>query len=229
MLKRWLLLLLAALFLFSCDIEIKLNQADIDKMVKKTVAFEQRAGKNKVELKLDKGILNINSHEGDSLKAELRRYDFAKPAEALYANGVFSVIAPRKEKELRHWNINIPTGKSTDIELECNTGDINMNLTDVDVKKLDLFCAVGSVNLALGNLNSDDVFITIQNSVGNINVTLPAETGVQLTAKGSVLRLAAPDFEEQGEAMVNESYGKSLSTIYLDITCETGNVTINQN
>ncbi len=217
------------MFLVSCDIEIKLDEAELDKMVKQTVAFEQETGKKKVELKLDKGILNITGSDQDSLSAVLYRYNQADSAEVNFADGVFSLKAPDREKNLRQWNISIPNGKSTDIKIECNSGDLKLNLQDVDLRKLDIFCAVGSVNLVLGEMINDDVFITLHNSVGYTKVSVPSKTGVQIATTGSMFRLAAPGFFEKGDALVNEKFGNSLSTIYLDIICETGNVEIEQN
>ena len=228
MLKRILWLAVITLFLWGCDIEIKLNETDLSNMLKRSVSAELNASKNIVNFTMDKGIFKLTGGEQDRISADLYRYPAEDSVSFDYSKGQLSIVGPEKDEQLRQWEIEIPSKRPAEINVKCNSADIDLNLKDVDLRKLDVYCAVGAVDLSLNDFINEDVFINIHNSVGNTKIVLPESIGVQLSMTGAMYRLFAPGFTEQDGTAVNNSYGKSLSTIYLNIICETGNVEIVQ-
>jgi glycine cleavage system H lipoate-binding protein len=62
--------------------------------------------------------------------------------------------------------------------------------------------------------------------VGRATIRLPKEVGVHVVAQGGLGRINASDFRKQGDAYVNDQYGKSTVTLRLEVEGGVGEINL---
>jgi predicted membrane protein len=86
----------------------------------------------------------------------------------------------------------------------------------------------GEVNLDLTGPRKQDLSADIQGGVGKAQIRLPKDIGVRAHAKGGIGSINVHGLTKDGDEYVNAAYGKSSTTIDLNVQGGIGEIDLNQ-
>ncbi len=166
--------------------------------------------------------------------------------------GELSVKQPSaREKTLTRnnryeWDIKLNDKMPMDLNLNIGVGEHTLKLGTLSLNSVDIKTAVGtcvidfsgkpSVNslnieggvgdtvLDLSGKWEKSLNATIRGGVGKINVAVPEKTGTRVEVETGIGKVNAAGMKKDGNAYINESYGKTKNTISIKITAGTGDI-----
>jgi uncharacterized protein DUF2154/cell wall-active antibiotic response 4TMS protein YvqF len=197
--------------------------------VKDTQSVELQGAKSvDVDLNLPAGALNLAGGSSHLMEAEFhydRRRD--KP------NVSYSVSADRGQLRVNQdgnhwhtgwdggndndWDMKVANGVPLDLHLEMGAGQSNLHLNGVQVKDLDVHMGAGQLDLDLTGPRTISMNGTIEGGVGQATVRLPKDVGVHVEASGGIGSVDPRGLKREGDAYVNDAYGKTPTNIELTI------------
>lgn len=113
------------------------------------------------------------------------------------------------------------------VTLKTGAGEFDINLSDTSVPELYLNTGVGEVRLDLSGGWKNDHYSKINAGVGELRLTIPSETGVQIKANG-LLGDIDHNLRKEGEYLVNEALGKTRFHLSIEIKAGIGQIVINE-
>jgi hypothetical protein len=111
-------------------------------------------------------------------------------------------------------------------EFEMVAGKSFINLRNSSVPFLEFKAVAGEAEIDLTGDWKNDLDAIIKGGVGELTVLLPRSTGVKVSITGGLGEIDAPGFDKDNRVYTNELYGKTRSSLYLDIKGGIGNVTL---
>jgi hypothetical protein len=124
-----------------------------------------------------------------------------------------------------NWNLRFANDVPMELKIEMGAGQGNLRLGGLLLTKLNLEMGAGQVTVDLTGDWKRDIDADIQGGVGAATIRLPNNVGVRVHAAGGIGSINAHGLEREGDAYVNDAYGKSAVTLRLNI--EGGIGTIN--
>jgi len=124
------------------------------------------------------------------------------------------------------WNLRLGGGVPIDLKLTMGAGQSNLQMSDVDLSRLEVHVGAGEVHLDLTGPRKNDLDATIQGGVGSATIRLPKDVGVRVTASGGIGAVNAPGLERDGDAYINAAYGKTPATINLTVAGGVGEINL---
>jgi hypothetical protein len=115
------------------------------------------------------------------------------------------------------WDMRVANNVPIDLRLEMGAGQSNLRLNGVDVKNLDVHMGAGQLDLDLTGPRSTSVTGTIEGGVGQATIRLPKDVGVHVEASGGIGSVDSRGLKRDGDAYVNDAYGKTPTNIELTI------------
>ena len=137
--------------------------------------------------------------------------------------GSLLVSQPDKETSLvnrggqNRWDLSLSDSVPIGLEISTGAGTSELNLSAIDLSGLKIETGAGSGTVDLDGNWSQDLSVTIQGGVGNVTVILPREMGVRVDVETGIGSVETAGLAKDGEFYVNEAFGNSLQTLYLDI------------
>ncbi len=123
------------------------------------------------------------------------------------------------------WKVKLASGVPTDLSLKLGVGTSNVDLSDVDIRTLELVTGVGSTTLDLTGARTATVTADVESGIGELTIKLPKDVGVRVTGgKEGVGDLSSNGFTQQGGALVNAAYAGSGPKIEIALTRGVGSV-----
>ena len=127
------------------------------------------------------------------------------------------------------WDIGLPPGLPTEFHLEMGAGESDIDLSRVDVTRLDVALGAGDATIDLSGPRTHDVAGEIQAGVGSLKLIVPRDVGVRVEGRhDGIGDYSAEGMTADGEAYVNDAYGKSDVTLDITLQRGIGDVTIEQ-
>jgi hypothetical protein len=105
-------------------------------------------------------------------------------------------------------------------------GETYINLRNTSVPFLELKAIAGEAEIDLTGDWKNDLDAEIKGGVGEITIKLPSAVGVKVSITGGLGEIDAPGFEKHNKVYTNDLYGKTKSSLYLEITGGIGNVNL---
>ena len=124
------------------------------------------------------------------------------------------------------WALQLNNKLPMDLHVEMGAGSSELALGDLSLTKLHVEVGAGRSIVDLTGDGKHDVDAHIEGGVGNATVKLPRNVGVRVTVEGGLGSVSAPDFRRDGDAYVNEEYGKSPFTVKVRVEGGIGKVTL---
>jgi len=118
------------------------------------------------------------------------------------------------------WEIHLNDKVPSQMDVSLGAGKASLVLGGMVLSSLQLSMGAGETTLDLTGNWKNNLSAHVQGGVGKAVVRLPRDVGVHVIAHGGLGAINANGFTKQGDAYVNEAYGKSPIT--LDITVEGG-------
>jgi len=122
------------------------------------------------------------------------------------------------------WNLHLNNAVPLDVTVEMGAGNSTLNFSGMTLRNLDVRMGVGNSTVDLTGDWKQNVTASIQGGVGEAHMRLPRDVGVRVTVNGGLGSVSAPDFKKDGDAYVNDAYGKSSVTVDVHVTGGIGQV-----
>jgi hypothetical protein len=193
-----------------------------------TQAVELQGAKTvDLDLNVPAGNLNITGGSGRLLDADFR-YDKReyKPHLDYSVSGDHGQLHISNDDvhsdthwgtEGSDWDLRVANGVPLGFHLEMGAGQANMKLNGVQVKDFDIHMGAGQLDLDLTGPRTTNVTGTIEGGVGQATIRLPKDVGVHVEASGGIGSVDPQGLHKDGDAYVNDAYGKSANSIDLTV------------
>lgn len=113
-----------------------------------------------------------------------------------------------------------------EFEFSMGAGEAKINLRNTSLRELEVDAAVGEATVDLSGEWKNDLDAEIAGGMGEITLILPADVGAKVDVSGILGEKRLPGFKKREGSYVNEQYGKTEHTLYIDITGGIGSVHI---
>jgi len=122
------------------------------------------------------------------------------------------------------WDLQLNNTVPMDITVNMGAGQSNLSLAELNLTRLAVEVGAGNSDVDLTGSWNHDVEVDLEGGVGNATVRLPRSMGVRATVSGGLGSVEAGDFRKDGDAYLNDEYGKSSATISVRVQGGIGNV-----
>jgi hypothetical protein len=124
------------------------------------------------------------------------------------------------------WTLRFGNAIPLDLKLELGAGQSDLNLSGMDITRLEVNIGVGQMNLDLTGDRKEDLLVDIQGGVGSARIKLPKNIGVHVDASGGIGSVNAHGMRREGDAYVNDAYGKTHPTIQVNVQGGVGEISL---
>ncbi len=127
------------------------------------------------------------------------------------------------------WKLKVNDEVPLELKVDVGAGRGDLNLSKVDLTRLELNIGAGQANVDLTGERSKDLQAEIHGGVGEAVVRLPKNVGVVATAHGGLGSIDVRGLKEEKDGRyVNAAYGKSPNTIHLTVEGGIGHIRLEQ-
>jgi N-terminal domain of toast_rack, DUF2154/Domain of unknown function (DUF5668) len=202
-----------------------------------TQAIELQGAKSvAAEIQMPAGTLNLSGGSGRLLDATFEYTPaHGKPDVQYSVSGDHGQLTIKQDGDHVHWgtedeNWDLRMTNNTPIDLTVNlgAGESDLQLRDMNVPNLKVNMGAGELHLDLTGERKTNLDGDIEGGVGEAIVHLPKDIGVRVIASGGIGSVSASGLKHDGDAYVNDQYGKSPTTIDLTIHGGVGSINLIQ-
>jgi uncharacterized protein DUF2154 len=126
------------------------------------------------------------------------------------------------------WKLKVSNEVPIELNLDIGAGRGDLNLSQMDLTRLQLNIGAGQVNVDLTGERSKDLQAEIHGGVGEAIVRLPKNIGVVATAHGGLGSIDVHGLKDEDGQYVNAAYGKSPNTLRLNVEGGIGHIRLEQ-
>jgi len=123
---------------------------------------------------------------------------------------------------INNWGLQFNNGVPMDLKIDTGAGEAALDLRGLNLTGFELNVGAGNTNIDLSSALDHDLSTTIAGGVGKLTVKLPHDMGIRVTASSGIGGLTSSGLQKNGNSYVNEAYGVSPHTLFLDITAGVG-------
>ncbi|NDQ57138.1 MAG: hypothetical protein GZ088_08705 [Acidipila sp.] len=124
------------------------------------------------------------------------------------------------------WDVRLNKDVITELHVQLGAGKLNLVLGDLPLTRLHVEMGAGSSLVDLVGNWKHDVDVHLEGGVGNATVRLPRSVGVRVSVHGGLGSVSSDDFKKNGDAYVNDQFGKSPITVNVKIEGGIGKVVL---
>jgi len=124
------------------------------------------------------------------------------------------------------WDVRLNNDVTTELHVQMGAGKLNLVLGDLPLTSLHVEMGAGSSLVDLVGNWKHDVDVHLEGGVGNATVRLPRSVGVRVSVQGGLGSVNSGDFKKNGDAYVNDQFGKSPVTVNVKIEGGIGKVVL---
>ena len=182
----------------------------------------------RVEIEMPAGDLSVGPGAQELLEADFTYHNMsAKPLVEYNVNEGQGRLSIRQSGTSHgrggghnRWDLRLSNKVPMQLEVNQGAGRAKLTLGGLALSRLDLHIGAGETTVDLTGDWKNDVTASIQGGVGRATVRLPNDVGVRATAHGGIGAVRVQGLKKEGDAYVNEAYGKSPVTV--NVTVEGG-------
>jgi len=187
-----------------------------------------------VQVEMGAGELRIAGGAKELLEATFDYSEAAgKPRVAYEASGTrgeLSVTQPHMGVHVgrthNEWDLRLNNEMPMELNVEMGAGQGDLILRDLSLTKLDIQLGAGQLTADLTGDWKKDVDVNIEGGVGSATIRLPGSVGVRVNASGGIGSINVRGLKRDGDAYVNDAYGKSPVTLRLSIEGGIGEINL---
>ncbi len=188
-----------------------------------------------VKLSMSAGEMKVDGSAPNLMDAEFSyNVDQAKPRveyKVSGSQGTLTVEQPSGSRSGGHnahysWDLHLTDKVPMSISIEQGAGRTELNLASLSLNSLDVQVGAGESLVDLTGDYKHDVVARIHGGVGKATVKLPRDVGVHVIARGGIGAINAHDLTKQGDAYVNDQYGKSPVTVRVEVEGGVGEINL---
>jgi len=126
------------------------------------------------------------------------------------------------------WRLKLNNEIPIDLEVDIGAGKSDLNLSKLDLTRLQLNIGAGQVNVDLTGERGKDLEASIHGGVGEAIVRLPKDIGVVANVHGGLGSIDVRGLKEEDGRYVNAVYGKAPATLHLTVEGGIGHIRLDQ-
>jgi hypothetical protein len=127
-----------------------------------------------------------------------------------------------------NWKLKVTDQVPLDLKVDVGAGKGDLNLSKVDVTRLELNIGAGQATVDLTGERAKDLEAEIHGGVGEAIVRLPKNIGVVATVHGGLGSIDVHGLKEDDGEYTNTAYGKAKNTIHLTVEGGIGHIKLEQ-
>jgi len=188
----------------------------------------------RVEIDMSAGELNIGSGAKELLEA-----DFSYSSTSARPHVEYNVRAGQGRLTIRQpdslrgrgsghntWDLHFSNKVPLELKVDQGAGRTRLTLGGLSLSKLDVDIGAGETIVDLTGDWKNDLTASIQGGVGRATVRLPSDVGVRASAEGGIGAIHVHGLKKDGDAYVNEAYGKSPVTVKVQVEGGVGEINL---
>ena len=127
------------------------------------------------------------------------------------------------------WKLKVNDEVPLELKVDVGAGRSDLNLSKVDLARLELNVGAGQANVDLTGERGKDLQAEIHGGVGEAVVRLPKKVGVAVMVHGGLGAIDVRGLKEEDDGQyVNAAYGKSPNTLRLTVEGGIGHIMLEQ-
>jgi len=189
----------------------------------------------RVDLKMGAGELKVAGGASDLLNADFT-YNVPrwKPEVQYDASGDIGQLTVQQPpnsnghggKTRYEWDLHFSNEVPMEMTVDQGAGSANLDLAGLELSKLKVNIGAGETTINLSGKWKNDLAASIHGGVGQANLKLPRDVGVRVVAHGGLGAINASGFSKDGDAYVNDAYGKSPVTLRIEVEAGVGEINL---
>ncbi|MBA1334472.1 MAG: hypothetical protein HPY66_2321 [Firmicutes bacterium] len=188
----------------------------------------------KLSITLDAGNFTFNSEDSSLLRAYIPDPDVSRSVDFTGNNStaVIDIKQTRKvgfPREGKTYNYEFGLNKNLSWEIDVNTGAMNgvIDLSDLDVSRLDLNMGAGNIKVSFGDI-SRHCEADLNSGASNIHLVIPEGVGTRIKFDGVIKNsnLNALNWEKSERYYTSPNYSTADKKLDIDLNMGVGRLTI---
>ena len=188
----------------------------------------------RVEIEMSAGELSVGPGAKELLEA-----DFSYRSPSSRPEVEYNVSEGQGQLTIRHrssvhgragghnkWDLQLSNKVPLELKVDQGAGRAKLTLAGLSLRRLDLNIGAGETVVDLSGDWKNDLTANIAGGVGKATVRLPSEVGVRATAHGGIGAVNVHGLKKDGDAYVNEAYGKSPITVQVKVEGGVGEINL---
>jgi hypothetical protein len=188
----------------------------------------------RVEIDMPAGELSVGSGAKDLLEA-----DFSYPGPSLRPQVEYDVSAGQGRLTIRQpgsvhgrgsgrntWDLRLSNKVPLELKVGQGAGRARLTLGGLSLSRLDVDIGAGETIVDLTGDWKHDLTAHIAGGVGRATVRLPSDVGVRASAQGGIGAIHVHGLTKDGDAYINEAYGKSPITVKVQVEGGVGEINL---
>ena len=124
------------------------------------------------------------------------------------------------------WDVQLSNKPPMEMTVNMGAGRATLTLGGLALSRLELNMGAGETTVDLTGNWKKDLSAQIHGGVGRATIRLPRDVGVHVVARGGIGAINASGFQKQGDAYVNDAYGKSPVTLQIEVEGGVGEINL---
>jgi hypothetical protein len=124
------------------------------------------------------------------------------------------------------WDLRLSNKVPLELKVDQGAGRARLTLGGLSLSRLDVEIGAGETIVDLTGDWKNDLTANIQGGVGRATVRLPSDVGVRARAEGGIGAIHVHGLKKDGDAYVNEAYGKSPITVKVQVEGGVGEINL---
>jgi len=187
-----------------------------------------------VEIEMPAGELSIGPGAQELLEADFTYHNMsAKPLVEYNVNEGQGRLSIR-QSESSHgrgggrnsWDLHFNNKVPIELAVNQGAGRAKLTLGGLALRKLDLHIGAGETTVDLTGDWQNDLAASIQGGVGRATIRLPSDVGVRASAHGGIGAVHVQGLKKDGDAYVNDAFGKSPVTVNVNVEGGVGEINL---
>jgi hypothetical protein len=188
----------------------------------------------RVEIDMPAGELSVGGGAKELLEAD---FSYANPSSRPQVE--YTVSAGQGRLTIRQpgsahgrgsghntWDLHLSDKVPLELKVEQGAGRTRLILGGLSLSRLDVEIGAGETVVDLTGDWKNNLTANIEGGVGRATVRLPSEVGVRASAQGGIGAIHVHGLKRDGDAYVNEAYGKSPITVKVHVEGGVGEINL---
>jgi len=188
----------------------------------------------RVEIEMPAGELSVVSGAKELLEANFSYAGTSSKPQVDYnvsaGQGRLTIRQPGSSHGRRGgrntWDLHLNNKVPMDLRVDQGAGRARLTLGGLALGRLEVKIGAGETDVDLTGDWKNDLTASIQGGVGRATVRLPTEVGVRASAQGGIGAIHVHGLRKDGDAYVNEAYGKSPVTVNVEVKGGIGEINL---
>lgn len=122
------------------------------------------------------------------------------------------------------WDLHFGENVPLDLRLDMGAGQNNLRLAGLNVSHLEVHMGAGELNLDLTGVRTTHLDAIVEGGAGQARIHVPKDIGTRIRASGGIGSINVRGLTRDGDAYVNEAYGKTPATIDMSVNGGVGQI-----